>query len=118
MLEDLYIYDHPKSKPGWKDDIENGLWLQLLHPFTAVKNVYLSEQIALRIGPALHELAEGRTMEVLPALQNIFLDGLESPGPVQEGIGKFVTARQVAGHPITVSSWANSDRDKDYYYGA
>ena len=115
MLEDLYIYDHPKS---WKDDIENGPWLPLLHPFTAVKNVYLSKQIALGIGPALQGLAEGRTMGVLPALQNIFLEGLESPGPVQEGIGKFVTARQVASHPITVSSWANSDRDKDYYYGA
>ena len=117
MLEDLYIYDHPKSKPGWKDDIENRLWLQLLHPFTTVKNVYLSEQIALRIGPALQDLAEGRTTEMLPALQNLFLEGLESSGPVQEGIGTFVTARQVASHPITVSSWANSDRDKDYYYG-
>ena len=102
MLEDLYIHDHPYDPPDWKDDIENGLWLQLLHPFTAVKNLYLSEQIALRIGPALQELAEGRTTEVLPALQIIFLEGLESSGPVQEGIGKFVAARQVASRPIEI----------------
>jgi hypothetical protein len=111
MLEDLYIYEVPYSPPDWKDDIENGLWLQLLHPFTAVKNLYLSEEIALRIGPALQELAEGRTTEVLPALQNIFLEGLESSGPVQEGIGKFVAARQVTSLPVVVSSWANSDRN-------
>ena len=116
MLEDLYIYEDPSSPPDWKDDIENGLWLQLLHPFTAVKNLYLSEQFALRIGPALQELAEGRTTEVLPALQNIFLEGLESSGPVQEGIAKFVAVRQVASRPIEVSSWANSDRDKVYFY--
>jgi hypothetical protein len=115
MLEDLCIYEDLNSQPDWKDDVENGLWVELLHPFTAVKNFYLSEEIALHIGPALHELAEGRTAEVLPALQNIFLDGLESSGPVQGGIGKFVAARQVAGRPIAVSSWANSDRDKGYY---
>jgi hypothetical protein len=114
MLEDLYIYEEPFSDPDWKGDIENGLWLRLLHPFTAVKNLHLSEELALLIGPALQELAEGRTTEVLPALQNIFLEGLESLGPVQEGIAKFVAARQVASRPIEVSSWANSDRDKDY----
>jgi hypothetical protein len=115
MLEDLYIYGRQSWTSGWKDDSENGLWLQLLHPFTAVKNLYLSEQIALRIGPALQEIAEGRMMEVLPALQNIFLDRLESSVPVQEGIGKFVAARQVASRPIAVSSWANSFMDMDYY---
>jgi hypothetical protein len=115
MLEDLYIYDEPHSQPDWKDDIESGLWLQLLHPFTAVKNLYLSEKFALCIGPALQELVEGRTMEVLPALQIIFLERLESSGPVQEGIGKFVAARQVASRPIAVSSWANSYRDEVGY---
>jgi hypothetical protein len=118
MLEDLYTYEDPYSPPDWKDDIENELWLQLLHSFAPVKNLYLSEQFAQRIGPALQELAEGRTTEVLPALQNIFLEGLESSGPVQEGIGKLVAARQVASRPIEVSSWANSDSDKDYYYDA
>jgi hypothetical protein len=115
-LEDLYIYDDPYEQPDWKDDNENELWLQLLHPFTAVKNLYLSEEIAQRIGPALQELTEGRTTEVLPALQNIFLKGLEPSGPVQEGIATFVAARQVSSHPIEVSSWVYSDSDKEYYY--
>jgi hypothetical protein len=115
-LEDLYIYVGRHSQLDSKDDIENGLWLQLLRPFTAVKNLYLSEEFALRIGPALQEPgAGGRTMEVLPALQNIFLEGLESLGPIQEGIAKFVAARQVSSCPIEVSSWVNSDREKEDY---
>jgi hypothetical protein len=114
MLEDLYIYEGPYSSSDWKDDIENGLWLELLHPFTAVKNLYLSKEPATCIVPALRELAEGGMTEVLPALQNLFLEGLESLGPVQEGIGKFVAARQVASRHIAVSSWANSYRDKVY----
>ena len=107
-LEDLYIYEDSLSRSDWNEDIENGLWLRLLHPFTAVKNLYLSEEIALRIGHALQEFVKGRTTEVLPALQNIFLEGLEPSGLVQEGIGKFVAARQVASRAIPVSRWANS----------
>ena len=100
------------SSPRWWWLPEKEVRLQLLHSFATVKNLYLSEQFARRIGPALQELTEGRTTEVLPALQKIFLEGLESLGPVQEGIAKFVAARQVASRTIEVSSWANSDRDK------
>jgi hypothetical protein len=107
ILQDLYIYE--QMHRDREDDIENGLWLQLLHPFTAVKNLYLTEKVALRIGSALQELAEGRMTEVLPALQNFFLGGLESWEPVQEGIAKFVAARQVASRPIAVSRWDDWD---------
>ena len=107
VLENLYI-NLSHSQPDWKDSIENGLWPELLRPFTAVKNFYLSEDAASHIAPAVQELCvEGRTTEVLPTLQNIFLRGPESSGPVQEGIGQFVDARQVAGHSIAVSRWNN-----------
>ena len=122
--EDLYIYpdpysrphwqnNNPFSRPHWQDNIENSLWLELLHPFTAVKNLYLSEESAPFIAPALQELVEGRPTEVLPTLQNIFLEGLQSSGPVHEGIGKFVAARQLSSHPITVSLWESSVTEVD-----
>ena len=105
-LEDLYIYEDSKSPPDWWDNIEDSLWLELLRPFSAVKNLYLSEEFALRIGPALQEeLVGSRTMEVLPTLQNIFVEGLQPSGPVQEGIVKFVAARWLVCHHITVSLW-------------
>jgi hypothetical protein len=108
-LEDLYIYPRPNLQPNWQDNIENTLWLELLQPFTAVKNLYLSEEFALRIVPALQELVGGRTTEVLPTLQNVFLEGLQPSRIVQEGIQQFVATRQVTSHPIAVSRW---DRDR------
>ena len=68
----LYIRDNGLS--NWKDDIENTEWLDLLFPFTAVKNLYLSVNFSSRIATALQELSGGRTTEVLPALKNVLLD--------------------------------------------
>ena len=79
-----------------------------------MENLYLSEELASRIGSALQELVVGGTAEVLPTLQNMFLEGLESSGAVQESIGQFVSARQVVGHPIAVSRWADSEEEMVY----
>jgi len=88
--------------------MENSLWLELLLPFRTVKNLYVSEDFVPRILPALQELVGSRATEVLPNLQNIFLEGHEPSGPVQEGIQQFVAARQVISDPITVSPWDRS----------
>jgi hypothetical protein len=109
-LEDLFIFEHSGLQPVWEDNIGNALWLELLYPFTTVKDLFLSEKIAPRVVPALQELVGGRTTEVFPTLQNVFIEGLQQLGPVQEGIEKFVAARQVASHPIAVSRW---DRDSN-----
>ena len=102
-LKDLTIHEHEDPQPDWKDNIENRVWLELLHPFTAVKNLYISEEVSHCIGPALQELVEGRATEVLPTLEKIFLWGYWSSGRVQEGIKRFVAARQISGHPVTIS---------------
>jgi hypothetical protein len=73
--------------------------------FATVKNLYLSKEFAPRILPALQELIGGRTTEVPPTLQNIFLEELQPSGPVQETIKAIVSARQLSGHPVTVSLW-------------
>ena len=111
MLEDLYIYERGYSLQDWKDNIENRLWRELLRRFTKVKNIYISYNVALCIGPALQELVNRRATEALPTLENIFLAGLEPSGHVQEGIGQFVAARQVSRRPVTVSYWKITDLD-------
>ena len=113
MLEDLYFHEDSLSPPDRKDSVENREWLELFRPFMAVKNLYVSENLASLIAPALQELVEGRTSDVLPALQNIFLKGLEWSGSVQESIGKLVAARQAANHPIVISAWADSETDSE-----
>ena len=119
VSEDLYIYEQSSlqlQSLEWEVSIENGLWLELLRPFICVKNLYLSEEFVQPIAPALQELVEGRTIEVLPTLENILLEGLES-GFFEESIGQltqFVAAREVAGHPIAITHW---DSSKGYDVG-
>jgi hypothetical protein len=104
-VEDLYI-EYQCLQLVWKSDaIENTLWLQLLLPFTAVKNLYLSKEFAPGIAATLQELVGDRITEVLPSLQNIFVKRLEPSGPFQKNIGQFVAARQISGHPIAISVW-------------
>ena len=110
-VENLYI-EHKYRQLVWKDDaIENTQWLQLLLPFTALKNLYLSKEFALGIAAALHDLEGDRIIEVLPSLQNIFVEWLEPWGPVEETIGQFIAARRLSNHPIPISI---SDWDNDY----
>jgi hypothetical protein len=104
-LQDLHMKSRLPWPQDWKDNIDYAQWLELLHSFSAVKNIYLSKEIAPCVVLALQDLVVGRTTEVFPTLENIFFDELEESGPVQEGIGKFVAARQVTSHPITVSRW-------------
>ena len=104
-LENLYIHEFSYPQQDWQDDVENTLWLELLHPFIVVRNLYLSKIFVPRIAPALQELVGGRTTEVLPILESIFLEGFQPSGPLNEGIEKFVTARALTRHPVVVSRW-------------
>ena len=100
--ENLFIDGIPTSPLVWEDDIETTKWLELLLPFTVVKNLYLSRPISPRIALALQELTGGRTTEVLPALRNVFLEGFQSSEPVYEGIAQFIIARQHTDHPVAI----------------
>jgi hypothetical protein len=100
---DLHIHGNPHYRQHWQGNVDNALWLGLLQPFTSVKNLYLSEEIAGRIVPALQELVGHRATEVLPTLENIFLEEGQRSGPVQEGIQQVVAVRQATNHPIAVS---------------
>ena len=104
-VEGLYI-KHRYRKLVWENDaVNNTLWLQLLLPFTAVNNLYLSEEFALGIAATLQGLVEGRRTKVLPSLQNIFIEWFNPLGSYQENIRQFVAARQLSDQHITISSW-------------
>ena len=105
-VENLYIDASPSSPFVWGDDaIENTEWLDLLLPFTAVKNLHLSAPISPQIALVLQELTGGRIAEVLPALQNIFLEGLQPSEPVQKGIARFIFARPLRNYRVAISVW-------------
>ena len=112
-LERLVIHEGRRRPPAWQDDMENSQWLELLQPFTAVKDLYLSKQVELRVAPILQEFCWETTPEVLPALQNLFLEESQAPEPVQEATGLFAAKRQLGGHPVAIHDW---DRGKEPDY--
>jgi hypothetical protein len=101
-MENLYIYWDLYSP---LNDIENTEWLDLLLPFTAAKNLYLSKLFWPRIAPALQELTGRRITEVLPGLQNVLVEELQPSELIQEGIAQFISARQLTNHPVAISEW-------------
>ena len=106
--EHLYILDLP---PLWQDDLENTQWLEVFHPFTTVKNLYLSREFVPRIVPTLQELVGERATEVLPNLQSIFLEeDVGEPVFVPDSMRQFIAARQLSSRPIAISYWSNRTR--------
>jgi hypothetical protein len=90
MAENFYIM-HQYSQLVWKNNvIKNTLWLELLLPFTMVKNLYLAKEFTSGIAAALQELVGDRITEVLPSLQNIFVEEFKPLRYFQENIGEFV----------------------------
>jgi hypothetical protein len=95
-VESLYIYEDF----DWQDvsmmheDIEATDWMEVLRPFTAVKNLYLSGESVRTIADMLGLLWDELGAEVLPVLQKIFLDKMEASSDVVENIRRFVDARR------------------------
>jgi hypothetical protein len=111
MMKHLYI----DSNMGfyWLDDVGCSQLLDLLRPFTTVEDLYLSQLVSPHMVTALHGIiGEGMT-EVLPSLQNLFLEKLSPPGPVKDVIGEFVAALHLSSRSIKVSQW---DRVRDLWW--
>jgi len=104
-LEQLKIFDRTvgvSGRPDWKEDMEDIQWLEFLEPFTAVKNLRLSEAVAPQVGYALQEVAAERVTKVLPALQNLYIEGLLSSHSVQKVFGRFIVSRALSGQTIAI----------------
>ena len=103
----LHWYTNLPLALGLKDSPR--LSLGLLRLFTSVEDLYLSRDFLPPIVSALHGPGGGIT-EVLPSLQNLFLERESLQGPVEETIGQFVAAPQLSSRPMAVSQW-NRVRD-------
>jgi hypothetical protein len=109
-VEQLEISQKRQSNIEWIDnpDMDPSLWLELFRLFIAVQSLRVSKKLVPPVAAALQEFTGERTMEALPALHSLFLEGLEPSGPVPEGIQSFVAARQLSGHHVAVQSWDRS----------
>ena len=84
-------------------DMESSQWLELLHPFVAVRDLVLllNFRVASQVATALRELTGSTVTEVLPALRRVFV-GPFNVEPIQEALAPFITARQLSGQPVSV----------------
>jgi hypothetical protein len=107
-VEQLKIVQYREENIEWMNNPDmdvSPLWLELFHLFTALQRLYVSKELMAPVAAALQQLTEGRTMEVLPVLNGLFLEGLEPSGPVPEGIQSFLAARQLSDHHVAVQGW-------------
>jgi hypothetical protein len=109
-MKRLYILD---SGMPFLYRLDNSQWLDFLRPFTTVEDLYLSQEFSPHIVPALHGIIGEGTTEVLPSLQNLFLEKQSPPGPVEEATRQLVAALHLSSRPIAVSQW---DRVRDLWW--
>jgi hypothetical protein len=89
-----------------EEDSDSHQWLEMFHPFTTLKNLYVIKEFAQNIAPPC-KISSGKKGQMCyyPPWSVFFLEEIQLSGPIQEAIGQFVAARQLSGNPIAVSLW-------------
>ncbi|KAH9161101.1 hypothetical protein EDB89DRAFT_766210 [Lactarius sanguifluus] len=72
-------------------------WLELFHPFTAVKALRVDSGISRHIPLAFNSVTEESVAEVLPALELLCLES-----ELVTAVEKFVSVRRITGRPVIV----------------
>ncbi|KAH8982471.1 hypothetical protein EDB86DRAFT_2834359 [Lactarius hatsudake] len=72
-------------------------WLYLLRQFSAARTLHVGRKFAGPLALVLESLTGEMVAEVLPVLDLIYLDRQ----PVS-ALEKFLAARQLSGHPLTI----------------
>jgi hypothetical protein len=88
-----------------REYVENVRWQEVLRPFTSVKGLAPCIDAIPYVVSVLENLAGESVTDVLPALQNIFLDDPHPSKHFKKAIGKFIAARQLSGRPVAVLYW-------------
>jgi hypothetical protein len=101
-VERLDVYENTLSPQKWEYDIDHEQWLEILQPFTSVRELYVSDTMWPLLAPTLKQHTGENTLNILPMLCDLFLDQSEPSKPFPETLRPFVAARERAGHPVVV----------------
>jgi len=110
------VVDFPPPD-NWDDYLENTLWLwsRLLRSFTAVRDLYLPQELAFRVVRALQDPNGESSEELLPTLRSIFVEGYRSFWEVQVAIRPFTATRQDSGRPeVAIHRWKQWEDDDEW----
>jgi hypothetical protein len=89
----FHLVIHWAGPPDQWEDMDDIEWLQLLLPYTAVRTLFVSTELAGHVARALEDVE--MATEVLPALELLCLEDL--PG---SSIAEFFMARRLSGCPV------------------
>ncbi|KAI9429840.1 hypothetical protein BJY52DRAFT_1219392 [Lactarius psammicola] len=92
----LPISHHSPIVHCWEDGMDDTDWLELLSPFTAVKTLHGSKQLAGHIALAVDGISGEMIPEVLPALVSLSLED-----QTVRSVEQFIAVRRLSGHPVT-----------------
>ena len=101
-VEKLDIY---LDASRWQVDSDPPQWLELFRPFTGVRTLRISCHSKSPIMCTLQDLDGEMAIEVLPALDDLYLEDYQPSGPEQKVIEPFIAARQYSDHPVSVHRW-------------
>lgn len=107
-LKCLTLREH--QCPAWDWDLLGNASLhEIFDSFTAVRNVFISKNLAENVSSCMGEdedSEEEETTEMLPALQNIFVEELQRQSEYfQQNIQRFIAAKRLAGQPVNLRHW-------------
>jgi len=110
-VEQVRISEFRWESFEWKDDpdVDSSQWLEVFRLFVTAQSLHVSEGLVPPVARALQDLSGQMAMEVLPALQTLFLEGLQSSGPVHEATRSFATARQLSHQPAVIQRWEREE---------
>ncbi|KAH9974444.1 hypothetical protein BGW80DRAFT_181640 [Lactifluus volemus] len=101
-IETLYIQE---IQGMTLEDVMDGTpWLELFHPFTAVRTLYISHTMQSHVVSALRGLSGELAMQVLPALETLRVPGYQGSGSERHDMWPFIIARQRSNHPVVVQT--------------
>ncbi|KAH9971576.1 hypothetical protein BGW80DRAFT_1460528 [Lactifluus volemus] len=99
-IERLFIHDIPSVMTLLQDVTDETEWLELFHPFIAVRTLYILSQ---RMESYVVSALQRRSTEVLPALDELCLKEYQASGPAAASEQQdIVIARQGSAHAVAV----------------
>jgi hypothetical protein len=101
-IDQLFIQDRTIGTT-FEDVMDETQWLELFHPFIAVKSLRMRSETTWmwsHVVSALRGLSVEAATQVLPALDNFYLHDNQEFGPEEQDIEPFIVARQGSDHPV------------------
>jgi hypothetical protein len=101
-IDYLFIKDIT-SGTTFDDFMDETQWLELFHPFIAVRTLDIVSgmtRMGSHVVSALRGLSVESATQVLPALGNLYLEDNQESGPEEQDIEPFIVARQGSDHPV------------------